>query len=94
MVTEPVTNPRNDFAKILYAIYIGLLTITLRFLSDMPEGASTAILFMNMFTPLLDLSCAKLRVDDSMKKKIIGYGIYVLIAVAITAFIVLKLTIK
>ena len=94
MVTEPVTNPRNDFAKILYAIYIGLLTITLRFLSDMPEGASTAILFMNMFTPLLDLSCAKLRVEDSLKKKIIGYGIYVLIAVAITVFIILRLTIR
>ena len=62
--------------------------------SDMPEGASTAILFMNMFTPLLDLSCAKLRVEESLKKKIIGYGIYVLIAVAITVFIILRLTIR
>lgn len=92
MVTEPVTNPRNDFAKIIYAIFIGILTITLRFLSDMPEGASTAILFMNMFTPLMDVSCAKLRVQESLKKRIIGYGIYVLIAVAITVFVILKLT--
>ena len=92
MVTEPVTNPRNDFAKIIYAIFIGILTITLRFLSDMPEGASTAILFMNMFTPLMDVSCAKLRVQESLKKRIIGYGIYVLIALAITVFVILKLT--
>lgn len=94
MVTEPVTNPRNDYAKLIYAVFIGILTITLRFLSDMPEGASTAILFMNMFTPLLDLSFAKLRVEDSIKKRIIGYGIYVFIAVAITLFIILRLTIK
>ena len=94
MVTEPVTNPRNNFARIIYAIFIGLLTIMLRFLSDMPEGASTAILFMNMFTPLIDLSCAKLRVEESIKKKIIGYGIYILIALAIICYIVLKLVIK
>ena len=94
MVTEPVTSPRNDMGKVMYAIFIGLLTVTLRFLSDMPEGASTAILFMNMFTPMIDLSCAKLRVEDQTKKKILSYSVYIFIILAISLYLVLKLTLK
>ncbi len=94
MVTEPVTSPRNGQAKVFYALFIALLTLVLRFLSNMNEGVCTSILFMNMFTPMFDIGFAKLRVEDSTKKKIIGYGIYVLVAIAILAFIILRLAVK
>ena len=94
MVTEPVTSPRNVNAKIFYCLFIAILTILLRFLSNLDEGVCTAILFMNMFTPMFDLSFAKLQVEDKIKNKIIGYGAYILVFVLITLYIILRLVVK
>lgn len=91
MVTEPVTSPRDPLAKIFYAMFMALITIMLRFLTDFNEGVATSILFMNMFTPVLDIKCAQLRVQDIMKKKVLGYAAFSLIAVAIVLFTVLSL---
>ena len=91
MVTEPVTSPRDPLAKIFYAMYMALITLMLRFLTNMNEGVATSILFMNMFTPVLDIKCAQLRVQDVLKKKVIGYLAFILIALAIVLFTILSL---
>jgi len=90
MVTEPVTSPRDPLGKIFYALFMGLLTIMLRYLTGFNEGVATSILFMNMFTPILDIKCAQLRMADTAKAKWIGYGILSIVAIAIILYTILS----
>lgn len=54
MVTDPVSAPFTTAAKWIYGILIGVITVVIRNLSGFPEGMMFAILFMNMFAPVLD----------------------------------------
>jgi Na+-transporting NADH:ubiquinone oxidoreductase subunit B len=55
MATDPVTSPDMNHAKWIYGFLIGMLTILIRvFNPAFPEGMMLAILFMNVFAPLLD----------------------------------------
>jgi RnfABCDGE-type electron transport complex D subunit len=54
MVTDPVTSPFTSAGKWIYGILIGLLVIVIRNLSGFPEGVMYAILFSNIFSPLID----------------------------------------
>ena len=53
--TDYVTSPIMKYAKIVYGIGCGLVTMIIRLFCAYPEGASFAILFMNVMTPLLDM---------------------------------------
>ena len=54
MVTDPVSAPLTSAGKWIYGVLIGVLTIVIRNLSGFPEGMMFAILFMNMFAPVID----------------------------------------
>lgn len=55
MATDPVTSTRTEKGKYIYGFLIGALTICIRVLNlGYPEGMMLAILFMNMFAPLID----------------------------------------
>ena len=54
MVTDPVSAPLTSAGKWIYGVLIGALTIVIRNLSGFPEGMMFAILFMNMFAPVID----------------------------------------
>ena len=55
MATDPVTSARTETGKYYYGFLIGALAITIRILNPgYPEGMMLAILFMNMFAPLID----------------------------------------
>ncbi|MDY0164757.1 NADH:ubiquinone reductase (Na(+)-transporting) subunit B [Desulfobotulus sp.] len=55
MATDPVTAPGTEAARWLYGFFIGGLTVLIRvFNPAYPEGTMLAILFMNLFAPLLD----------------------------------------
>lgn len=55
MATDPVTSARTEIGKYYYGFLIGALTISIRVLNPgYPEGMMLAILFMNMFAPLID----------------------------------------
>lgn len=54
MATDPVTSPITSIGQVLYAILLGILTVTFRYLSPLPEGVLTSILTMNLFVPILD----------------------------------------
>lgn len=55
MATDPVTAPGMDKVKWIYGFLIGSLTVLIRvFNPAYPEGVMLAILFMNLFSPLLD----------------------------------------
>ena len=54
MVTDPVSAPFSSAGKWVYGVMIGIVTIVIRNLSGYPEGMMFAILFMNMFAPVID----------------------------------------
>ncbi len=55
MATDPVTAAQTEKGKWIYGFMIGILTILIRvFNPAYPEGIMLAILFMNVFAPLID----------------------------------------
>jgi Na+-transporting NADH:ubiquinone oxidoreductase subunit B len=55
MTTDPVSAPDLNKARWIYGFCIGALTVVIRvFNPAFPEGIMLAILFMNVFAPLLD----------------------------------------
>ncbi|MCF8068134.1 MAG: NADH:ubiquinone reductase (Na(+)-transporting) subunit B [Desulfobacterales bacterium] len=62
MATEPVSAPDMNKSKWFYGFAIGALTVLIRvFNPAFPEGAMLAVLFMNLFAPLLDHIEVKIR---------------------------------
>jgi len=67
MATDPVSSPGMNRSKWIYGFSIGVLTVLIRvFNPAYAEGVMLAILFMNLFAPLLDHIEIKLR----LKKRI------------------------
>ncbi|MCQ9206906.1 MAG: RnfABCDGE type electron transport complex subunit D [Omnitrophica bacterium] len=54
MATDPVTSPFTQGARWIYGILLGVLTVCIRGFSGYVEGVMFAIIFMNIFSPLLD----------------------------------------
>ncbi len=63
MTTDPVSAPHTHGARYVYGFLIGILTVLIRvFNPAYPEGIMLAILFMNVFAPLLDQVAVGLQV--------------------------------
>lgn len=56
MITDPVTSPKSQDGKLIYAMIAGSLTIFIRMYSSYPEGVMFSIALANMITPLIDQS--------------------------------------
>ncbi len=55
MATDPVSGAQTERGKWIYGFMIGILSILFRVLNPAyPEGVMLAILFMNIFAPLID----------------------------------------
>jgi Na+-transporting NADH:ubiquinone oxidoreductase subunit B len=55
MATDPVSASGTNLGRWIYGFLIGGLTIVIRVANPAyPEGVMLAILFMNMFAPMLD----------------------------------------
>lgn len=54
MATDYVTNPMTPWGKVVFSVGCGVVTVVLRFYSNLPEGVMFSILLMNGFTPLID----------------------------------------
>lgn len=55
MCTDPVSSAYTEKGKLVYGFGIGLLCVIIRCINPAyPEGMMLAILFMNMFAPLID----------------------------------------
>ncbi len=55
MATDPVTATQTEKGKWIYGLLTGVLAILIRVLNPAyPEGVMLAILFMNVFAPLID----------------------------------------
>ena len=54
MVTDPVTSPVTGPGRFLYGALVASLVVLIRSFGSYPEGIAFAILFSNMFVPLID----------------------------------------
>ena len=59
MITDYVTTPINKFGKMAFAFGCGIITVLIRFWGAYPEGASFAILLMNILSPYIEKWCKK-----------------------------------
>ena len=63
MTTDPVSAPDTHSARWIYGFCIGALTVLIRvFNPAFPEGIMLAILFMNVFAPLIDHMVVRVRI--------------------------------
>lgn len=56
MATDSVTSPMTGKGQVVYGIGIGIITMSIRLFGAYPEGISFAILIMNAFTPLINIT--------------------------------------
>jgi Na+-transporting NADH:ubiquinone oxidoreductase subunit B len=69
MATDPVTAAGTDTGKWIYGFVIGMLGIIIRVMNPAyPEGWMLAILFMNVFAPLIDYFVVQANIDRRLKR--------------------------
>ena len=69
MATDPVTSARTETGKYIYGFIIGLMAIVIRVQNPgYPEGMMLAILFMNMFAPLIDYCVVQSNISKRAKR--------------------------
>ena len=60
MATDPVSAAQTETGKWIYGLLIGMLTVIIRVTNPAyPEGIMLAVLFMNVFAPLIDYYVVK-----------------------------------
>mgnify|MGYP001112075510 CR=1 FL=1 len=63
MATDPVTAPGTDTSKWFYGFLIGAVAVLIRVVNPaFPEGVMLSILFMNIFSPLMEYAEMRLRI--------------------------------
>ncbi|HPG41377.1 MAG TPA: NADH:ubiquinone reductase (Na(+)-transporting) subunit B [bacterium] len=68
MATDPVSAPLTINGQYLYGFLIGALTIMVRVVNPaFPEGTMLAILFMNIFSPLID----RVIINRNIKRRLL-----------------------
>jgi Na+-transporting NADH:ubiquinone oxidoreductase subunit B len=71
MATDPVSSAFTPSGKLYYGFGIGLLCVLIRTVNPAyPEGMMLAILFMNMFAPLIDHAV----VSANIRRRALRYG--------------------
>lgn len=69
MATDPVTSTRTETGKWFYGFIIGVVAIIIRVMNPgYPEGMMLAILFMNMFAPLIDYCVVQRNISNRLKR--------------------------
>ncbi len=69
MITEPVTASHTNVGRYIYGALIGMMAILIRVLNPaFPEGIMLAILFGNLFAPLIDYFVVRVNVARRARK--------------------------
>ena len=71
MATDPVTSCRTEGGKYIYGFLIGVIAVTVRVLNPgFPEGMMLAILFMNLFSSLIDYCFVQSNINARAKRAV------------------------
>ena len=69
MATDPVSATQTTKGKYIYGVLIGILAVLIRvFNPAYPEGMMLAILFMNVFAPLIDHYVTQANINRRLKR--------------------------
>lgn len=69
MATDPVTASQTGTGKYIYGAMIGIITVLIRVVNPAyPEGMMLAILFMNVFAPLIDHYVVQANVKRRLRR--------------------------
>lgn len=69
MATDPVSASMTDMGRFVYGLLIGFMTVLIRVVNPaFPEGIMLAILFANLFAPLIDWFVVQSNVRRRMKR--------------------------
>lgn len=69
MATDPVSASMTDMGRFIYGLLIGLMTVLIRVVNPaFPEGIMLAILFANLFAPLIDWCVVQSNVRRRVKR--------------------------
>jgi len=69
MATDPVSASQTGTGKYIYGFLIGVITLLIRVVNPaFPEGMMLAILFMNVFAPLIDHYVVRANVKRRLKR--------------------------
>lgn len=90
MATEPVTTLKNPLGKLVFALFLGVLTVLFRYVSDLPEGVATSIVFLNIFTLPIDNWTAVLRAQGLKKQTAVKAVVLILLFVLLVVYAILK----
>ncbi len=72
MATDPVSAAMTESGKYFYGLLIGILVVLVRVVNPaFPEGMMLAILFGNVFAPIID----KIFINKNIKRRIARNGI-------------------
>lgn len=69
MATDPVTSARTETGKWIFGLLVGVMAVVIRVMNHgYPEGMMLAILFANMFAPLIDHCVVQSNISRRMKR--------------------------
>jgi Na+-transporting NADH:ubiquinone oxidoreductase subunit B len=69
MATDPVSAAQTESGKWIYGLMIGAITVLIRVINPAyPEGIMLAILFMNVFAPLIDFYVVEANKNRRLKR--------------------------
>lgn len=69
MATDPVSGASTNAGKWIYGIMIGIMAVLVRTVNPAyPEGMMLAILFMNVFAPLIDYYVVRANIRRRLKR--------------------------
>jgi Na+-transporting NADH:ubiquinone oxidoreductase subunit B len=69
MATDPVSSPLHKASRWIYGLMIGMLCVVIRTVNPAyPEGMMLAILFINIFAPLIDHYVTIYKVNDRKRR--------------------------
>lgn len=69
MASDPVTAAQTELGKWIYGFLIGMITVVIRIFNPAyPEGIMLAILFMNVFAPLIDYNVINANKKRRLKR--------------------------
>ncbi|MGH1539609.1 MAG: NADH:ubiquinone reductase (Na(+)-transporting) subunit B [Arenicella sp.] len=69
MATDPVSASMTDMGRFIYGLLIGFMTVMIRVVNPaFPEGIMLAILFANLFAPLIDWFVVQSNVRRRLKR--------------------------
>ena len=69
MATDYTTSPITKKGKVIYAVFLGLITCVIRLFGSLPEGVSFSILLMNIFVPYIEDGTVALPFGTVKEKK-------------------------